>query len=717
MATIVGTMGDDYLVGYDDENNNGDLILGLAGDDQLIGGSSWSFGDSLYGGDGNDWILGSDLGYGINYFAAYMDGGSGYDTLTYFLDGTYAPDPYDYDFSVGIPNFIVGFEEFHITVDLTGAHIKFGNGNDVAESYSYKRSGIGFSAKGGGGNDSLHGDEYSHFLGDDGNDYLSAGYGSYLNGGQGNDHLFTLHESELDGGAGDDRIEGSFGCTAWGGAGNDDVYLSSEDYGPSFADGGDGIDTLHFGYLGTSSISADFSTGLTIFYADWTDDQFGGWRNFERVSFSCDAGNDRINGSNLADTIKAGSGADTVVGGAGDDSVLGGAGDDWLEGQNGNDTLDGSDGNDTLTGLAGNDVILGGAGNDALYSFAGQGPDTIDGGLGSDVLTISRSNLTIPLKLNIANSNALQMLADGTNIVAIEQISYRGSTGVDNVIGGGLNDTLIGNLGNDSLYGGWGLDSLLGEVGNDLLNGGGQNDMLDGGGGNDTLDGAGGSDVMRGGTGNDSFVVDSATDTTEDTGGIDAVLTSVTFTINVNIENVTITSAASLARSATGNALANIITGSDGTNVLSGLDGNDKLYGKAGTDKLLGGNGDDTMSGGLGYDEFTGGAGNDRFMFVSDTEIGGGDTLLPSDLIRDLVQLEDRIDLSAIDAKSASPLTNEAFAFIGAAAFSAAGQLRTFTNVATNRTLIQGDVDGDKVADFQLQLAGLKAMAGVDFVL
>lgn len=428
-------------------------------------------------------------------------------------------------------------------------------------------------------------------------------------------------------------------------------------------------------------------------------------------------GNDTLYGLGGHDTIECGSSNDFAYGGDGDDLMSGGSGDDWLEGQNGNDMLDGGDGNDTLTGLTGNDVMLGGAGNDVFYSFVGQGPDTIYGGIGTDTLTISRSNLAIALTLNIANPEVLQTMADGTTIIGIEQINYRGSTGNDSVIGGGLNDTLIGNLGNDSLYGGWGLDSLSGEAGNDLLSGGGQNDILDGGGGNDTLDGGGGSDVMRGGTGNDTYIVDSATDTTEDTGGIDIVLTSVTYTIGANIENVTITSAASLARSATGNALANIITGSDGINVLSGLDGNDRIYGKAGADKLLGGNGDDTLSGGLGYDELTGSAGNDRFVFASDTEIGGGGTLLPSDLIRDFVQGQDRIDLSAIDAKTSTPLINEAFSFIGAAAFTAAGQVRAFTNVATNRTLIQGDLDGDKVADFQLQLVGLKTLAGADFVL
>lgn len=423
------------------------------------------------------------------------------------------------------------------------------------------------------------------------------------------------------------------------------------------------------------------------------------------------AGNDTLIGDGTG-AMRGGN--DTLIGGAGNDSLDGGVGNDRLEGQDGNDTLLGGAGDDLLTGLAGADLMDGGAGNDSLYSFAGQGPDTIRGGDGIDLLQISRTNLTSNVLFSIRD--LVTTLPDGTSVSGIEKLNYHGSTGADVVQGGDLNDTIYGNLGNDGLAGFWGFDSLFGEAGNDTLNGGGQNDTLDGGGGNDSLDGGGGVDFMIGGGGNDIFVVDSGLDSVTDSGGIDTILTSVTLTLGSAIENGTLTSAASLARNLTGNALANTLTGSDAANVLSGLDGNDKIYGKAGADKLIGGNGDDSLSGGLGYDELTGGAGNDRFIFASLAEIGGGDQGLPSDLVKDFVQGQDRIDLSAIDSKTAT-VTNEAFSFIGSAAFTAAGQLHAFANSATNRTLIEGDVDGDKIADFQLQLVGLKTMAGTDFLL
>lgn len=59
---------------------------------------------------------------------------------------------------------------------------------------------------------------------------------------------------------------------------------------------------------------------------------------------------------------------------------------------------------------------------------------------------------------------------------------------------------------------------------------------------------------------------------------------------------------------------------------------------------------------------------------------------------------------------------NQAFAFIGVAAFSGvAGQLRAVSN--TTRTLVVGDVNGDRVADFHIQLNTVVTLVAGDFVL
>ncbi len=105
------------------------------------------------------------------------------------------------------------------------------------------------------------------------------------------------------------------------------------------------------------------------------------WANDTDAAFAVIlGGDDRVNGSALADrifgyagndTILAGAGSDIVGGDAGDDVLVGGAGIDTLVGGLGDDRLDGGEGIDTLIGEAGRDVLVGGAGNDDLFG----GPD------------------------------------------------------------------------------------------------------------------------------------------------------------------------------------------------------------------------------------------------------------------------------------------------------------------------------------------------------
>ena len=160
----------------------------------------------------------------------------------------------------------------------------------------------------------------------------------------------------------------------------------------------------------------------------------------------------------------------------------------------------------------------------------------------------------------------------------------------------------------------------------------------------------------------------------------------------------------------TGNAAANVMTGNTGNNKLIGLGGNDTLNGGARKDVLTGGLGKDTM---------TGGAGADDFDFNSVAEIGKGAT---RDIIRDFVHLVDDIDLSTIDANGAA--VGHAFSFPcgqGCGFHRRGGQLRWFqqnlAGAVNDRTIIEGDINGNRVADFQIELTGLKTLTAGDFVL
>ena len=157
-------------------------------------------------------------------------------------------------------------------------------------------------------------------------------------------------------------------------------------------------------------------------------------------------------------------------------NVRGTTNHDFITGNALANRLDGDGGNDTLIGGAGNDTVIGGAGNDS-YGFDADlalGADRLnEAGGGIDTLDFSATtNRSIALRLDLATSQVVNpnlSLSLGSGIV------------FENVIGGGLADTLTGNA---------------------LAN------RLDGGGGNDTLNGGAGNDALTGGAGADRFRFD-----------------------------------------------------------------------------------------------------------------------------------------------------------------------------------------------------------------
>ena len=266
-----------------------------------------------------------------------------------------------------------------------------------------------------------------------------------------------------------------------------------------------------------------------------------------------------------------------------------------------------------------------------------------------------------------------------------------GSFGRDSISGGAGNDHLYGEDGNDRLYGLDGNDVIVADEGHDLLRGVRGNDALYGQSGNDTIEGGAGNDTMRGSYGNDSYVVQSVDDVVIEYAdqGTDTVRTSVDYSLGLHVENLTLLGTDDLV--AEGNRRDNIIKGNDGDNDIVGGDGKDVLVG---------------------------GKGRDDFIFESLADSGTG---LARDVIKDFSEGIDEIDLSLIDAVRTT-VGDGAFVFIGAKSFSGvAGQLRVSTvdlaGTASDKTIVAGDVDGNKSADFQIELSGLHKLDAGDFVL
>ncbi|WP_146346115.1 calcium-binding protein [Phaeobacter marinintestinus] len=161
-----------------------------------------------------------------------------------------------------------------------------------------------------------------------------------------------------------------------------------------------------------------------------------------------------------------------------------------------------------------------------------------------------------------------------------------------------------------------------------------------------------------------------------------------------------------------GNAGSDALEGCDGLDRLLGGADDDLLRGGAGNDALNGGADQDVLQGDLGRDTLTGGSEADvfRFLNVSDSTVALGGR----DIIGDFEDGVDLIDLSLIDAGLATG--NQAFTFIGTAAYSGAGGELRFTQ-SPNTTVLRADIDGDGQDDMAISIRGINALDATDFIL
>lgn len=220
-------------------------------------------------------------------------------------------------------------------------------------------------------------------------------------------------------------------------------------------------------------------------------------------------------------------------------------------------TLKGNDEDNTLIGNNAANILEGGLGNDTLNG--GAGADRMIGGKGWDTYYV-----------------------DNIGDVIIEQVNtdtFLADEGVDTILSS--ISLSLANYANVEYL------TLLGTAHLNATGNAGSN-LLIGNSGNNILDGGGNRDDMQGGAGNDTYIVDDSNDQAIETlagaaGGIDIVLSSVSFALNYNVENLTLTGTENI--DGYGNELNNIIRGNAGNNRLSGgWDGSDTLIGGAGND-------------------------------------------------------------------------------------------------------------------------------------
>lgn len=270
----------------------------------------------------------------------------------------------------------------------------------------------------------------------------------------------------------------------------------------------------------------------------------------------------------------------------------------------------------------------------------------------------------------------------------------------DNVI-----NTVEGNSDDNALTGTQYVDEISGDDGDDILYGLAEDDILQGGDGSDTLVGGGGADVLEGGQGEDF-----ASYTTSDA----RVILDLLDVVSADGDAIGDTFAS--IEGVIGSDYNDVIFGDNAANILIGGAGNDRLYGRGGGDTLDGGNGNDILLGNGVQDTMTGGNGADIFRFHSENDSHSG--LNNRDVITDFETGVDRVDIANIDADTTTA-GDQAFTFIGlTGSFTGtAGELRYTRSTAHNFTLVQADVDGDGIADMQIELDGLLTLSAGDFIL
>ncbi len=322
-----------------------------------------------------------------------------------------------------------------------------------------------------------------------------------------------------------------------------------------------------------------------------------------------------------------------------------------------------------------------------------------------------------------------------------------GAAGDDTLTGLGGDDVLYANGGNDFVYGNQGNDIISGGDGNDSLNGGQGDDFIYGDAGNDVVEGGVGNDELHGGDGIDTVSYNGASagvtvslmlQNAEPTAAaLDHATSAISITQNTigagidalfGFENLT---GSGFADKLTGDDNANVLNGNGGNDMLTGLFGNDVLFGGAGDDTLFGNQGNDELHGGIGNDTLSGGQNDDRLFGDdgNDIVIGGlGTNVLTGgagadvfvmnaqghDTILDFSQgAGDRIDMRSVDANTSNGAALDRFTLVNS--FSGqAGQLVVSAASDTGHYLVDGDTNGDGIADFHLDVFGATAAPNQD---
>lgn len=478
---------------------------------------------------------------------------------------------------------------------------------------------------------------------------------------------------------------------------------------------------------------------------------------YAMADFTLTAGDDLFPGVGIDtsgnDAVSGEGGNDSISAGAGDDVLYGGLGDDTLRGGTGNDVLSGGElvyagvGDDTIEAAEGA-VIFAEAGNDRIETtgalnttvWAGIGDDTVR----VDVLQSDTAGLNILHGQGGIDELSIGVYPDSMAETGIVDITLSLTAGIWRINVDGERVVVADGFENLSWFSTSTNLNLQSSGGDDFIGYQALNATIDAGAGNDlvVIDRyeTGASYTIDGGVGDDMLVayfVDATSGVDMDARGATLALTvgGVSLGAISGFESYDIHGSAfgDVIYLGAGNDTINGDSGGQGRDTIGGGAGDDRIYGGAqadivtggvGNDAVYGGLGNDTITGGVGRDWLAGGIGRDVFDFNSIGDSGKSlnakfiDNIAFFEMVSDVTSdaFRDRIDLSTIDAQAAT-IGNQAFSYIGSAAFTAEGQVR-FAQTGAD-TLIEINTAGTGDAEMRIYVVGLTgALLGAeDFIL
>ena len=438
-----------------------------------------------------------------------------------------------------------------------------------------------------------------------------------LSGVGGNDRIANasgIENVSLDGGSGNDRlVDGNGDNTLIGVGGNDTL---SPGTGDDFLTGGSGTDTVDY-----SPHSAGLHFSLTSFFGQEPTISRTGETDrlatFENADEDSILDNEHFIGTAFRDTFHYQASEQDIAGDFPLITVEGRGGNDGFStaGVRGRFVAIGGSGDDRfglnagLGGFGQETTLVGGDGNDAFHFDDDTGPDVIDGGGGTDAITLV--HVGTPRVIDLNNFSSVENASMGAEDALL--IGTPGPNRLEIANGG----TIQGGDGNDTLLGSGGdsdEETLLGQGGDDVLDGGRGADHLVGGDGRDTADySARAEDLTI--IHKDALANDGAFEEGD--------------LVSEDVERVI---GGSGNDRYVGNERPNVFFGGDGNDTMTGNGAADALHGQNGNDLLVGVFGNDFLDGGAGDDEMYGQNGNDTLLGQS-----GNDRLFSDDGAPDTV--------------------------------------------------------------------------------